>query len=93
MTKYEESMQYLTTEYQQNLAALIDAKEEIESHETYAMENEGRCAVSAVLGKVTVWVAGISTDLLELSQPVKWIAGKPVFYGRIGNITIKVTGE
>lgn len=93
MNKYQESLHYLNHEYHQNLAALIDAKEEIEAHETYAMENEGRCAVSAVLGKVTVWVAGISTDLLELSQPVKWIAGKPVFYDNIGGIIINVTGE
>lgn len=93
MTKYEESMQYLTAEYQQNIAALMDAKEEIEAHDHYARNKGGRCVVSVALGKATVWVSDYNTDDLELSQPVKWIAGKPVFYDRIGDITINVTGD
>lgn len=93
MTKYEEAVHYVQQEYSQNMAALADAEREIEAHEHYARNNGGRCVVSVALGKVTAWVADYETDNIELSQPVKWIASKPVFYDRIGDITINVTGK
>lgn len=93
MTKYEEAVHYVQQEYKQNMDAMLAAKQEIDEHEYYARNNGGRCVVSVALGKVTVWVAECNTDDLGLSQPVKWIAGKPVFYDRIGDITINVTGK
>lgn len=75
----DKTQHQLDAEYRNNTEAVQMHKAWIDAHQAYAEEFGGRAVCHVYDGKVTPWATLNDVSDLQVSRPVRLIAGKPVY--------------